>query len=146
MANLMPIIETMEHRWMRAWVNRDSKELKALTSRKFRMVMGSKPSAILDSSSWLSAAESRFDCTSYRFGDIYVREVGSVAVFATQLTIKATLDDQDWSGEYWVTDIWQKSRLRRQWRMAERVLARPVAEKQVPAGIKSLQLWNKQVA
>jgi hypothetical protein len=25
-------------------------------------------------------------------------------------------------------------------------LARPVAEKQVPAGIKSLQLWNKQVA
>ena len=55
---------------MRAWVNRDIKELKALTSRKFRMVMGSKPSAILDAASWLTAANSRFECTSYRFGDI----------------------------------------------------------------------------
>lgn len=142
MANLMPIIETMEHRWMRAWVGRDAKELKALTSRKFRMVLGSKPSAILDAASWLDAANSRFRCDSYRFGDIYVRDLGAVAVFATQLSIKASMDDQDWSGEYWVTDIWRKSRIRRQWRMVERVLSRTEADHQMPAGIRSLQLWK----
>ena len=127
---------------MRAWVGRDAKELKALTSRNFRMVLGSKPSAILDAASWLDAANSRFECISYRFGDIYVRDLGAVAVFASQLTIKATMDDQDWSGEYWVTDIWRKSRIRRQWRMVERVLSRPEADRQMPAGIRSLQLWR----
>ena len=143
MANLMPIIETHENRWMRAWVNGDVKELKALTSRNFRLVMGSRPAAILDSPSWLEAAESRFLCSSFRFGDIYVRDVGSAAVFATQLTMKATMDDRDWSGEYWVTDIWRKSRVRRQWRMVERILSRPETDRQVPAGIQTLQLWRK---
>lgn len=143
MANLMPTIETLENRWMRAWVNGDAKTLKALTSRNFRMVMGSRPAAILDGPSWLSAASDRFLCTGFRFGDIYVRDVGSVAVFATQLTIKATLDDRDWSGEYWVTDIWRKSRVRRQWRMVERILSRPETDRQVPAGVQTLQLWRK---
>lgn len=143
MADLMPIIETMEHRWMRAWVNRDAKELKALTSRKLRMVMGSRPCAILDATSLLTAAGSRFLCSSYRFGDIYVRDLGPVAVFASQLTIKASMDDKDWSGEYWVTDIWRKSRIRRQWRLVERVLSRPIADSEMPAGIRSLQLWRK---
>ncbi len=56
MADLLPIIETMENRWMRAWVARDSRALNALTSRKFRMVVGSKPCVILDAKSWLEAA------------------------------------------------------------------------------------------
>ena len=72
MADLSPVIETMEHRWMRAWVSGDTAALKALTSRNFRMVMGSKPSAILDYKSWIEAAPKRFQCRSYRFGDIYV--------------------------------------------------------------------------
>ena len=32
MADLLPVIETYEHRWMRAWVGRDSKALKSLTA------------------------------------------------------------------------------------------------------------------
>ena len=143
MANLNPIIETYENRWMRAWVNGDIKTLKELTSRNFRMVMGAKPCAILDAPSWLEAAGNRFRCSGYRFGDIYVRDVGSAAVFATQLTMRATMDDQDWSGEYWVTDIWRKSRVRRKWRLVERILSRPETDGQVPAGIKTLQLWRK---
>ena len=142
MAKLMPVIETLENRWMRAWINGDSKTLKALTARSFRMVMGSRPAAILDTPSWLEAARTRFLCDSYRFGDIYVRDVGSVAVFATQLTIRATMDDRDWSGDYWVTDIWRKTRVRRQWQMVERILSRPDSDRQYAAGIKSLQLWR----
>jgi len=33
---------------MRAWMKADTRELKARTSRNFRMVMGSKPATILD--------------------------------------------------------------------------------------------------
>ena len=48
MSKLSPVIETMEHRWMRAWVAGDDRTLRALTARNFRMVMGSKPIAVLD--------------------------------------------------------------------------------------------------
>lgn len=142
MADILPIIEMLENRWMRAWANGDTRELKALTSRRFRMVIGSKPCAILDASSWLAAAKGRFVCRGYRFGDIYARQLGSVAVFATQLDLKAAMDGHDWSGDYWVTDIWHKSRLRRKWTMVERVIARPETDKDVPAAIRSLQLWK----
>lgn len=142
MADLLPIIETMEHRWMRAWISRDARELKALTARDFTLLMGSKPSVLLDSRSWLEGATTRWLCTSYRFGDIYVRQVGSVALFASQLELKATMDGHDWSGKLWVTDLWRRGRVRRGWRMAERVLSRPDEDKQIPAAIRSLQLWR----
>ena len=50
MADLTPIIETMENRWMRAWVNGDAKALKAITASNFILLTGSKPPAILDPS------------------------------------------------------------------------------------------------
>ena len=143
MADIASIIEMLENRWMRAWVAGDVRTLKSLTSRKFRLVMGSTACAILDFSSWLVAAESRFLCRSYRFGDIYSRQTGSVAIFATQLEMKATMDGEDWSGRYWVTDVWQKSRLRRGWRIVERVVSRPEENSAVPAAIRSLQLWRQ---
>ena len=142
MAELHALIETMENRWMRAWVGGDARALKALTARNFRMLIGSKPSVILDAKSWLDAAATRYACTAYRFGDIYVRDLGPVAVFATQLTVEATMDGHDWSGQLWVTDIWRKSSVRRKWRMVERVLSRPEENADVPAAIRSLQLWR----
>ncbi|MBA2466190.1 MAG: nuclear transport factor 2 family protein [Sphingomonas sp.] len=142
MADLLPIIETLENRWMRAWVQRDAKDLKALTSSRFMLLMGSKPPVILDARSWLEAAGTRYLCSSYRFGDIYVRDLGGLALFASQMEIKATMDGHDWSGLLWVTDLWSKSRLRRSWRMVERVVSRPDDRKGVPAAIKSLQLWR----
>ena len=143
MSDILPIIETLENRWMRAWVGGDVKTLKALTSRKFRMVVGSKPSVLLDASSFLQAATTSFLCESYRFGDIYARRLGGVIVFATQLDLKASIDGHDWSGRMWVTDIWRKGGVRRSWGMAERVLSRPEEDGQVPAAIRSLQLWRK---
>ena len=142
MADLHALIETMEHRWMRAWINGDMRELKALTARNFRMLFGSKPTVMLDAKSWLDAAGARYVCSSYRFGDVYVRDVGKVAVFATQLDLKARMDGHDWSGQLWVTDLWRKSTLRRKWVMVERVVSRVDDNKDVPAAVRSLQLWR----
>jgi hypothetical protein len=142
MADLLPVIETMENRWMRAWVGRDPRDLKALTSRKFMMLIGSKPCVVLDARSWLDAATTRYLCTSFRFGDVYVRDLGSVALFASRLDLEATMDGRDWSGRVWVTDLWRKSGVRRGWRMIERVVSRPEDSPEVPAAIRSLQLWR----
>jgi len=142
MAELMPIIETLEHRWMRAWVNGDTRTLKALTSRNFRMVTGSRPCVLLDSTSWLQAAGSRYLCNSYRFADIYVHDLGSMAVFGTQLHLESSIDGQDWSGRFWLTDVWRKSGVRRRWRMVERVISKLEEDAQVLAAVRSLQLWR----
>ena len=142
MADILPLLEMLENRWMRAWVNNDAKALKELTSRKFRMVIASKPCVILDSSSWLAAATGRYQCNGYRFGDIYARQLGTVAVFATRIELKATMDGHDWTGQFWVTDVWRKSGVRRKWRMIERVMSRPETNPDVPAAIRTLQLWK----
>jgi hypothetical protein len=142
MSDLLPIIETLENRWMRAWIGRDARVLKSLTARNFRMVIGSKPSVMLDYSSWLDAAETRYRCSSYRFGDMYVRSLGSVAVFATQIDLEASIDGHDFSGQLWITDLWKKSSVRRNWRMVERVVSRPDDNKKISAAVRSLQLWR----
>ena len=49
-------------------------------------------------------------------------QVLSVAVFATHVDLQATIDGSDWSGQVWVTDLWRRTKLRRNWRMVERVL------------------------
>jgi ketosteroid isomerase-like protein len=142
MADLTPVIETMEHRFMRAWVNQDLRAMKAVTARDFVLLVGSKPPAMLDFRSWIEAAEKRWSCSSYRFGTIYVREHGALASFAAQLDLKARMDGHDWSGSVWVTDLWRKSRVRRRWRIVERVISAPDVRLDVAAAIKSLQLWR----
>jgi hypothetical protein len=142
MADLLPVIETLEHRWMRAWVSRDLRALKGLTSSKFMLLIGSKPAVILDSRSWLEAATTRFLCSSYRFGDVYARDLGSVALFASQVDLSATIDGHDWSGRMWFTDVWRKSTVRRSWRMIERVVSRTEDSAEVPAAVRPMQLWR----
>ncbi len=142
MADLTPVIETMEHRWMRAWVARDAKELKALTARNFMLLVGSKPAMLLDHRSWIEAGTQRWLCTSYRFGDIYVRDLGAFALFASQLELKATMDGRDWSGQHWITDLWRKGRVRRGWRLVERVISRPDERSDLPAAVRAMQLWR----
>jgi ketosteroid isomerase-like protein len=142
MADVTSLIETMENRWMRAWVRRDLKELKSLTARDFILLTGTKPPAILDRPSWLDAAGKRYVCSAYRFGEVYVREWGQIALFTSPVELDATMDDQDWSGRFWVTDIWRKGRVRRGWKLVQRVVSRGDEDPQLRAGIKSLQLWK----
>lgn len=142
MADLTPVIETMEHRWMRAWVAGDARALKSVTTKDFILLMGAKPAAILDRLSWLEAAAKRWQCSSYRFGDILVRSQGKVAIFAAAVELTATMDGKDWSGTFWVTDIWRKGRLRSGWKLMQRVITRRDDDPQAPKAIKALQLWK----
>jgi len=142
MADLTSVIETMEHRLMRAWVNRDLRVLKSLTWRGFRMLTASEPCVLLDSRSWLEGVTTRYHCTSYRFGDVYVRDMGSAALFASKLDLKATMDGHDMSGEVWITDVWRKSRVRRAWRITERIVSKVDDDRKIPGAMRSLQLWR----
>lgn len=135
-------IETLEHHWMRAWMQRDRKQMKTLASRDFIFLLGSTKAAILDRPSWLEAATTRFKCESYRFGEVYVRRHGATAVFACLATLEARMGAQDWSGQVWITDLWQRSGIRRNWRIVERVLSRPDDNANVSAAVREMQLWR----
>lgn len=142
MADITAVIETMENRWMRAWVNRDPKALKAMTASNFILLTGSKPPAILDRPSWLEGIVKRWDCSSYRFVDVYVRSLGPVALFAARLEIKATMDGKDASGTVWVSDLWRKGRFRRSWKLVQRIVSKTDEDPHLPKAIRSLQLWK----
>ena len=135
-------IETLEHHWMRAWMQRDRKQMKALASRDFIFLLGSTKAAILDRPSWLEAATTRFKCEAYRFGEVYVRRHGATAVFACQATLEARMGAQEWSGPVWLTDLWQRSAVKRRWQIVERVISRPDGDEDMSAAIRDMQLWR----
>jgi len=142
-AGISPLLASRTTRNLRTCSGPDGSAPQGLTSRNFRLVISSKPSVLLDAKSWLDAAASRFPCRSYRFGEIYARDVGGVVIFATQLELEASIDGHEWSGRMWVTDLWKKTGVRRSWRMVERVFSRPEEDQQIPAVIRSLQLWRR---
>jgi hypothetical protein len=142
MANFESTIEALEHQWMRAWVQRDRKTMKALAGRDFIFLLGSDKAAILDRASWLEAAGSRFACQSYRFGSVYIRRHGAIAVFASDLTIEASIDGHPWRGTIWIVDLWKKTRLQRRWTLLERTVSRPDPDTDLSAAIRSMQLWR----
>jgi hypothetical protein len=135
-------IETLEHQWMRAWMQRDRNAMKTLASRDFIFLLASTKPAILDRASWLEAATTRFRCRSYRFGELYIRRHGSAAILAAPVSLEASMGADDWSGEAWITDVWDRSAVRRKWRLIERVISRPDGDEKMPAAIRSMQLWR----
>jgi len=143
MSKLHASLETLEHRWMRAWIAGDQAALKELTSRRFRLVVGSKPPVMLDRKSLLDAvANGGFVCTSYQFAGLYVRDVEGFTIFASGLNVEATIAGKEFSGDLWLTDLWRKTRVRRRWQLVERILSRPEERATVPAGVRALQLWR----
>jgi len=63
-------------------------------------------------------------------------------LFSAALDLKATMDGRDWSEKLWVTDLWRKGRVRRGWKLAQRVVSRPHDDPQLRTAIKALQLWK----
>jgi hypothetical protein len=135
-------IEALEHRWMRAWINRDAGDMKKLASRDLIVLFGADRSSILDRPSWLDAATSRLRCTGYRFGTVYVRRHGGVAVFAAPVEFDVSLDGEALMKSAFLTNVWQRSKMTRRWNSIERVMTSPRGEAELPAAIKSLQHWR----
>ena len=127
---------------MRAWIQRDRKTMKALAARDFIFLLGSDQAAILDRASWLEAAGSRLLCDSYRFGSLYVRRHGKIAVFAAMMDIEARVDGEPLSGPLWIVDLWKKAGVRRRWRLLERTVARPDTNARLPGAVRAMQLWR----
>ncbi|ANY20755.1 hypothetical protein A6F68_02255 [Tsuneonella dongtanensis] len=135
-------IEALEHRWMRAWINRDRKDMKALADRDLVILFGSAHPAILDRASWLDAAETRLRCTGYRYGSIYTRRQGKSAIFAAPIELESTVDGRPVLDNTFVVSIWRRTAVRRRWLLIERVFAGQDTDADLPRDVRSMQLWR----
>ena len=142
MANFESTIEALEHQWMRAWIARDRKAMKALAARDFIFLLGSDRAVILDRASWLEAAGTRLLCDSYRFGSLYVRRHGNIAGFAAMMDLEARVGGEALSGPLWIVDLWKRSGIRRRWLLLERTVSRPDANAKLSSAVKAMQLWR----
>jgi hypothetical protein len=71
-----------------------------------------------------------------------VRTIGTAALFATRVELKAEMKGRDWSGTVWLTDLWRKGRVRRGWKLAQRIVSRADDTPDAAAALRSLQLWR----
>lgn len=142
MAEIEVTIEALEHRFMRAWMRPDACELRKLVRRDFMMIVGAERSQLLDRPSFLEAAEARLRCNSYRFREVIIRRHGPCAWFAAGVDLEMRIGGRDWEGHFWLTDLWRKGKMPRAWKLAERSLSRTDPDKELPAAIQHLQLWN----
>lgn len=135
-------IEALEHQWMRAWIQGDRKSMKSLSAREFIFLLGAESPAILDRTSWLEAAGTRLRCLSYRFGPVYIRKLGNIASFASNVAIEMELDGKPVSGDVWQTDLWRRKGFTQRWKLVERTLSRPDGDPALPVAVKAMQLWK----
>ncbi len=142
MADIAATIETLEHRFMRAWMRRDNNDLRKLLKRDFMMIVGADRSQLLDRPSFLEAAEGRLGCSAYRFREVIIRKHSKCAWFAAGVDLEMRIGARDWSGKFWLTDLWTKGSVNRSWKLTERSLSRTDPEETLPAAIQNLQLWN----
>lgn len=142
MSDLSTLIETLEHKLMRSWMRRDSSELKSLVDRSCIVQFAGPKRVILDRLSWVEAVKDDFRCHGYQMGDVYVRKHGPVAILTARFELDMEVRGEVWKGQFWVNDVWKKSRIRRSYRLVERSLSRAESEPEVAAKIRSLQLWR----
>lgn len=135
-------MEHLEISWTHAWMNRDVATMKSLASPDFVFLLGGRDSAILDLASWLEATTSRLRCDAYKFHDIYARQHKRVALFSARMSMEGHIGRTPLTGDLWITDLWKRGRVRRSWRLVERVMSRADGDVALGQEVTRLQLWK----
>jgi len=116
-------VQALERRWMQAWVENDLQVCASILADDF--VLTSARGVLMPKASWLANAGSVFKCTSFEWLELIVRPFGDVAVVHGRSIQSALVGDQDWSGEFLVTDVW--ARRDASWQVVARHGTGPIA-------------------
>ena len=109
--------------WMQAWKDRDRAKLEGILAEDFVLILSASPDRPVARSRWLEFALGDYVCESFEYKSQSVRELGDIAIVASIYTQKAAVAGQDRSGEFFLTDVWQRRAGR--WQVVARYSARP---------------------
>lgn len=142
MAELEPEFEVLETRILRAWMNRDLREIKALISGDCLFMFGTTPPALLDRASLIAGIQGDLVLDGFRFHEMTARRYGRGVWFTAHVELELKVKGQDWTGAFLLTDLWRKGTVRRKWKLAERSLAPLRGDGSMFHAIRALQLWR----
>jgi hypothetical protein len=142
MSRIEAEIEVDETRLMRAWMSRDPDEVRAMVARDCLMLFGTQPPALLDRPSFLAGLDRGLQCKGFRFHEATVRRYGGIAWYSAQVDLELQIGPGEWSGTFLLTDLWRRTKIKRNWQLAERSLAPTDPDKKLCEAIRSLQLWR----
>lgn len=110
-------IEAAERAWMKAWLEKDIETCRDILDDGF--VLTSATGVLMNKSEWLEKAKDAFSATEFTWLSIAVRPLAdSVAVAHVKSSQTATVNGNDWSGIFLMTDVWVKRDSR--WRVTAR--------------------------
>jgi hypothetical protein len=136
-------IEALALAAMRAWVAGDAKAMKKLAMRDFMCMVGTTPPQLLDRPSFLAAMGKGFACHAFAFREVLVRSHGRSAWFVAAAQLTLGLGREEWSGQFLVSDLWQRKNWGGGYRLSERSIAVLDPDESRAGGIARLQLWHK---
>jgi hypothetical protein len=142
MADISATIESLENRFMQAWMHGDVATLRKLAARDSMTIVGTSRSQLLDRPSFVQACATDFRCTGFRFREVFVRKHGKFAWFAAGADLEMKLGRKDWSGGFLLTGLWRKTPVLGGWKLFERSLSRLDDDEQFGAAVHRLQLWH----
>lgn len=102
-------LEQLSISWMDAWLHNDVSYLEKILAPEFRLLttINGKPS-IVSRQQWLSMLPI-YIAQSFHYYDFDIRVYDKIALIQSKNDIKATLNGQDRSGTFQLTDIWKKN-------------------------------------
>lgn len=98
------IIIEREREWMQAWIDKDEQKLNAILADDF--LLSSARGIFMNKQEWVKSALGAFTCESFQWKEVKVRTYDNVAVVNAISFQKANVGEQDWSGDFIVTDVW----------------------------------------
>ena len=98
-------VEQAGREWMAATFRRDLAACGRFLADEFTMV--TNRGSQIDRAQWLDNTGRRVGmATPPEFRDVLVRAYGDAALVTSRSILRATFDSKDWSGEFYVTDVW----------------------------------------
>ena len=110
----MPTIEAdsftrLERRLMDAVVARDRLALESILAQDFELRTARSGGELTVRDDWLQAATTNYKIRSFRISRLTVRSMGSHALVNFFYAQDATIDGKDFSGDFFIVDLWQKT-------------------------------------
>lgn len=101
-------IERAATRWMQAWVALDRAVLEDSLAQDFTLTVSAFPTRPMTRRVWLATCD-RYRCSRFAYRDVQVRAIADgIAVMSSIAEQEATLDGNDRSGAFWLTDLWRR--------------------------------------
>lgn len=114
----------LSHEWMNAWIRRDGATLDRILADSFLITSARSMGELADKRQYLDNALHGWTGNTFTYERMQVRLYGEMAIINSLARQTATVDGQDWSGEFLLTDVWVK--LDGRWQVVTRHSSVPV--------------------